>query len=90
MLISMAKGKHRNEYEIFCKLLHDLRVDAGIVQTALAKKLGKPQQFVSRYESGERRIDVVELRVICRALGMSLAEFSKKLEEAIVRAGNKN
>lgn len=79
----MAKGKLRNDYTTLYKLLHDLRIEADLVQAELAKKIGKPQQYVSRYESGERRIDVVELRQICRALGLTLREFSKRYEEAL-------
>jgi transcriptional regulator with XRE-family HTH domain len=42
--------------------------------------LRKPQSYVSKYELGERRLDVLEVREVCRALGYSLAEFVKKLE----------
>ncbi len=44
-------------------------MDAGVRQQALAKKLGRPQSFVAKYEGGERRIDVVEFVTIARALG---------------------
>lgn len=57
-----------------------MRVDAGLRQADLAKKLGEPQSFVSRYESGERRLDVLELRHICTVLGVSLADFIERLE----------
>jgi len=45
-----------------------VRHGAGIRQQALAKKLGRPQSFVAKYEGGERRIDVVEFIAIARAL----------------------
>jgi transcriptional regulator with XRE-family HTH domain len=35
----------------------------------LAKKLGRPQSFIAKYEGGERRIDVIEFVAIARALG---------------------
>lgn len=57
-----------------------MRVDAGLRQVDLAKKLSEPQSFVSRYESGERRLDVLELRKICLALGVSLTDFVERLE----------
>lgn len=44
------------------------RKEAGLTQVQLSERLGKPQQFVSRYENYERRIDIVELVVIARAL----------------------
>jgi hypothetical protein len=39
-----------------------------------------PQSFVSKYETGERRLDVIELREVCQSLGTTLAAFAKKLE----------
>lgn len=50
-------------------------------QADLAKLLGQPQSFVSKYETGERRIDIAELREICAALGIPLSEFVRRLEE---------
>jgi transcriptional regulator with XRE-family HTH domain len=49
----------------------------------LASRLGVPQSFVSKYESGERRLDVLELRLVCRAVGVSLQEFVRRLEKGI-------
>jgi transcriptional regulator with XRE-family HTH domain len=57
-----------------------MRLDAGLRQADLARKLRQPQSFVSKYESGERRIDVLELREVCKALGISLTEFMRRLE----------
>jgi len=57
-----------------------MRLDAGLRQADLAERLRKPQSFVSRYESGERRLDVLELWQICAVLGVSLAEFVRRLE----------
>jgi len=70
-----AIGKQR-----FLSLLRRMRLDAGLRQADLARKLGQPQSFVSKYESGERRIDVLELRQICMVLGVSLSEFVRRLE----------
>jgi len=64
-------------------LLRRLRTQAGIRQADVAKKLGQPQSFVSKYESGERRLDVLELRQVCQAIGMPLDEFARRLEEAL-------
>lgn len=62
-------------------LLKQLRVDAGLRQTDLAEKLDEPQSFVSKYESGEQRLDLLELRDICRALGLSLTKLVEKFEK---------
>lgn len=61
-------------------LLRQLRQDANMRQSDLARRIGQPQSFVSKYESGERRLDVLELLEVCRALDISLEEFARKLE----------
>lgn len=65
----------------FLSLVRQMRIDAGLRQADLADRLGEPQSFVSRYESGERRLDVLELRQICRVLGVPLVDFIKRLED---------
>ena len=52
-------------------------------QTDLASRLGHPQSYVSKYESGERRLDLLELREICIALGIPLQKFISRLESAV-------
>jgi transcriptional regulator with XRE-family HTH domain len=64
-------------------LLRAMRAEAGLTQTELAVRIGKDQTFVSKYESGERRLDVLEVREICRAMGVSLEEFVKRLEKVL-------
>jgi transcriptional regulator with XRE-family HTH domain len=56
-------------YKIVGACLTAARRQANITQQELAARLGKPQSFVSEYERGQRRVDVVELLVISRALG---------------------
>ncbi len=56
------------------------RREAGVTQMELSRILGKPQSFVSKYESGERRLDVVEFISICKALGVAPAKLIKRLE----------
>ena len=56
-------------------LLHELkavRVAAGVTQEELARRLGKRQQFVSKYEAGERRLDVIELMDVAAALAVNI------------------
>jgi len=48
----------------------DARRGAGLPQTELAERLGKPQSFVSKIERGERRLDVVEFLLVARAIGV--------------------
>jgi hypothetical protein len=49
--------------------LAEARKKAGITQTQLAMKLGRPQSFVAKYEGRERRLDVAEYLMIARTLG---------------------
>src|SRR5260370_42528476 len=56
-------------------LLRHLRSEARLTQAEVAERVGQPQSFVSKYESGERRLDVLELRAVCSAMGTSLADF---------------
>ncbi len=72
----MATHANLAEKKRFLSML----LDAGLRQADLARKLGEPQSFVSKYESGERRLDVLELRQLCTILGVSLAEFVCQLE----------
>lgn len=65
----MRKSLRSPEYARLVGLLVAVRKDAGIRQQALAKKLGRPQSFIAKYEGGERRIDVIEFIDIARALG---------------------
>src|SRR5919112_1969211 len=64
-------------------LPRDIRVAAGLRQTPLAARVEKDQAYVSRYESGQRRLDVLEVREICQAIGVTLEEFVKRLEKAL-------
>ena len=56
------------------------RKDAGLTQQSLAEKLGKPQSFVSKYENGERRLDLVELLDVAGAIKIDIYKFIKDLE----------
>ncbi len=65
------------------ELLKRIRQEKGIRQVELAEKLRVPQSFISKYESGDRRLDILELRAVCRAAGVTLQEFIQKLEEIL-------
>lgn len=76
----MARQTQGGAQQRLLALLRRMRLDAGLRQADLARKLRQPQSFVSKYESGERRIDILELREICMALGVSLSEFVRRWE----------
>jgi transcriptional regulator with XRE-family HTH domain len=62
------------------RLLREARLAAGLRQADVAERLGLPQSYVSKYESGERRLDIIELRAVLVVLGLNLEEFAKRLE----------
>ena len=53
-------------------LLRQIRLDAGLTQNQLAETLGQSQSYVSKYETGEQRLDLTELEAICAGAGISL------------------
>ena len=75
--------KFRTERHILLGLLKEIRVEAGLRQVDLAEKLDVPQSMISKYEVGERRVDLLELRDICAVLGISLVEFVRELEKRL-------
>lgn len=75
----MTKSVHTRNYRLFLELLIETRKEAGVTQEQLAKRLNRPQSFVSKCENGERRVDVIELLEILRAVGLDPAKFIKKI-----------
>lgn len=65
----MSKSSHSARYNRLRELLVQYRREAGLTQAQLAEKLHKPQSFVSKYENGERRLDVVECLEVAEAIG---------------------
>jgi transcriptional regulator with XRE-family HTH domain len=74
---------NRKQQKVLLALLRELRVQADIRQVDVARELGKPQAFVSYYESGARRLDLLELRQVCKVLGISLTDFVRMLEKRL-------
>ena len=61
-------------------MLRDVRREADLKQSELADMLGKPQSYVSKYESGERRLDLPEIESVCQAVDVELADFVKRYQ----------
>lgn len=75
----MQKSAHSTRQRLFCQSLKDAREAAGLTQTRLAKRLGEPQSFVSRFERGERRLDVMEYVEVMTAIGMDPVVHLRKV-----------
>jgi len=71
-----------DKYERFRQLMVEARTAAGITQSQLAKKLNQPQSYVSKYERGERRLDLIEFIEVAAAIGMDVHKVLRKLQRA--------
>lgn len=72
----MSKTRYTQADDAFRELLKETRVAKNLTQAQVAARLGLPQSYVSKYESGERRLDFVETVLVCESLGMSIEEFA--------------
>ena len=63
------------EYRLFLKRLKQARESAGLTQTEVARLMSRPQSFVSKAESGERRVDSIELRHLAKIYRKPLSFF---------------
>ena len=79
----MAKSIHTRQHDVLRQLLKDLRTAKGLTQVDVARRLKRSQSYVAKCEVGERRLEVIELREWCEALGTSLSAFVKRLEAAL-------
>lgn len=75
----MTRSVFTKEYKMFCSMLREERIKAKITQEVLSSDLGRSRNFVSKYELGERRIDVIEFLEIAEAIGFDPVKFIKKL-----------
>ncbi len=73
----MTKALHTDGYGRFKNRLKEARKQSGLTQTEVAEKLGLPQSYVSKVESGERRVDAVELERLAKIYGKSINYFLK-------------
>lgn len=80
---SKVKANLKKDYLVVTELLYRLRVNSGITQQQLAEKLSVPQSFISKVETGERRVDLMELKEICNALNSNIIEFVTMLENEL-------
>ncbi|MFT7559728.1 MAG: transcriptional regulator with XRE-family HTH domain [Flavobacteriales bacterium] len=78
----MANKSWDKDRERLRELLRDLRKnEADLTQNQLSKLLGKPQSYVSKYETGERKLDYIEITNICKVIGVSMRIFNELYEK---------
>lgn len=70
---------HTLRYSRLCSIFREARRKRGLTQIEFSRRLGKPFNFVSKYENGERRLDVLEFNSIARALGIDAARTLRKI-----------
>jgi transcriptional regulator with XRE-family HTH domain len=71
----MKKSNQTKEYAYFVGQLKKARLEAGLTQVQAARKLGRPQSHISNVESGQQRVDVVELKRFAKMYGKSINFF---------------
>jgi transcriptional regulator with XRE-family HTH domain len=81
---------NRRDQELLLSLLRNAREEKGLSQSQLARLLKKPQSFVSKYEGGARRLDLLELKAVCDTLGMDVVEFVRRFAAQVSVHGSRS
>ena len=76
----MTKAIYREEYSVFLAVLKRRRLEAGLTQEACSTALGRPQSFMSDVERGIRRLDIIQIRDLCKVMGCDLTELISEFE----------
>ena len=84
----VKKSIYTAHQQHFLHLLRHLRLEAGLTQAELASRLGTMQSRITDYERGIRRMDLMELRQVCDALGISIVDFVKRFDDLIANDGS--
>ncbi len=82
-MLNMEKSIYTDEYSAVVQLLKELRKSARLTQVQMAELLGQTQSLFSKYERGELRFDIIQLRTVLAHLGLTLVQFSTQLEERL-------
>ena len=77
----MTRSVFSGKYDLFRQLLIETRKEAGLTQVGLAEKLAHPQSYVSKYERGERRLDVIEFLEVAWAIGIDPFAFLRTIDD---------
>lgn len=85
----MTRSVYTTRYATLKRLVLEARQRAGLTQADVARRLRKPQSYISKVEAGERRIDVVELLDLMDVLGGDAVAVVKAVAEARTPKGKK-
>jgi transcriptional regulator with XRE-family HTH domain len=81
---TMDRAARRRQQAVLQALLRDVRRERHLSQQEVADRVGMEQTAISKIELGEKRADLLELRDICEATGISLVDFIVRLEERLM------
>lgn len=84
-MLGMGSSVYSLRYKAFLKRLKAARLEAGLTQIEVATLLNVPQSYISKCESGERRVDVIELMDFAAVYQRSILYF---IDESQDSAGN--
>ena len=73
----MGRSIRTKEYQDFAERLKKARIEAGFTQVEAAKKLKRPQSYISKVEAGEQRLDVVEIKKVANLYKKDISYFVK-------------
>jgi transcriptional regulator with XRE-family HTH domain len=82
----VSKTRYTQANDVFREFLKETRVAKNLTQADVATSLGLPQSYVSKYESGERRLDFVETVLLCEAFGMKIKDFVAAYSAKLAKA----
>jgi transcriptional regulator with XRE-family HTH domain len=83
----IMKSIHDQAYRLLIGMLKEIRKKQKVTQAEMAERIGSDQTYVSKVETMERRIDVIEVRSMCKALGIDFLRFIKDFEERLQDKG---
>jgi len=84
----MGRYKWSGPEAVLLDHLKEMRKEAGLSGPEIQRRLKRPNSYVSKVESGEKRLDILELREYCQACGVSMVDFVHSLEKKLSKNEN--
>jgi transcriptional regulator with XRE-family HTH domain len=86
----MRKSIHSPAYVMLREALKAARLSAGLNQQELAQRLDRPQSYVAKYETGDRRLDVLEFLEVCSAVSLRPNDLLATLQQELEHGSGRN